>query len=1709
MDTWSRSAQFEVGPISWVHDLGPFGSVDAAKQAAYDWCRTTHDYVVPGLDCEPHPSFPDTVTHYESSGFYGLVINVYRDGGFHGNMTARWYVGSTTDDDCDPQVVDRADGHSCIDPEDLFTLEPPPEDVEPEMCVGNPCDPASGNKTQTEVDYRVAAEGVPSFVRYYSSKGSYRTGLGMPPGWRHNYTKSLDEGPDRKPSIFFPSPAADQSGFYHSASEACTQGWNDIKTVAFGGNLSSGTAALAGGNTCEVSSGGQTKAYLTVRSGGAWVPFTPPSSIKTIVRPNGSSIQFKQVGSDWVAALNGTVSLEASGSNWVFTDSNDTRETYDSSGRLISITKRNGQTETLDYDLTTAQGGDDDSTTLDRVTGPFGHLLTFAYDASGQLTTVTTPDGSITYAFDTSENLSSVTYPDSTVKQYVYEDPDLPHHLTGIIDENNDRFATWAYDDAGRAVLSEHAGGKESVTLTYNGNGTTTINSANGASRTYAFSTEAGRQRLSSITGDVCSDCVGGDIKSRTYDANGFLDEATDWNNVTTKTVRNSRGLTETLTEALGTADQRVTTTIWHADFRLPTKVTTPKNVTDTGHDTDGNPTSVTITGGGKTRTWGMTYNGDGQILTVDGPRTDVSDVTTMTYHICSTGGKCGQLASVTNALGHVTTYDDYDASGRLLEMTEPNGLETSFTYDSRGNVLTVTQTPVVGTPITTTMTYDDVGQLETLTTPEGVVLTYAYTATHYLDSVTDNAGNKISYTYDAMGNLTDEDTYDPYNVLARSMDYAYGLDEQLDSITNGSIVTTLAVDEVGNLGTTTDGLQNATGHLYDALNRLDQTTDALSGVTSYSYDAHDNLTSVAAPNSATTSYVYDDLDNLTSETSPDRGLTSYTHDDSGNVLTVTDARSVTATYTYDALNRVASINYPNSAENVTYGYDVVASNGVGRLTSISDQSGTTTYTYDEFGRIATDVRVIAGYTYTTSYAYDDDGNIQSVTYPSGRVVAYSSNTEGEITQVTSTKNSVVKTVISSASYEPFGPVSNLTYGNGVSFTYDHNTDYTVSDITATSIADKSYIYDLAGNIDEISDSIDTTRSRTYEYDALNRLASDLIVGTSDYAGMILSDSPLGYWRLGESSGTTAIDASGNGGDGTYVGPTVLGQAGLVAGTNTALRTNTTTGGYVIGPVLTGAALTGVEVWFQSDSLASHRDILSIYNGDSDRILIYHVGGGGKIGVWLDNTGTVLYSDGYVSPGQPHHLALWYDSSVNTTYMMIDGVTQQNTYAGNLLDVVNPQVLIGTATGGATYYPRFQGVLDEVAVYSGSVGGSMFAQHSTGEALDGLRFAYGANGNRESRVTSTATTSYIYDMASNRLSSIDGGSIQRDLVGNRTAAVGGIRTYGYSDANRLNEVKDSGVTAATYVHNALGQRTKKSVGSSTTIFLYDLAGNLLAEHDAYGGLIRDYVWMNGTPVAQIDQGEDFRYLHVDHLATPRLATDDAQSVVWRWDGDAFGTAAPDEDPDQDLVNVQVNLRFPGQYYDSETGFHYNYYRNYDPSTGRYLESDPIGLDGGLNTYIYVENMPTTYVDPFGLRGARSGRQYNPYSPNGYPSSGNRYGVPPLQGLQSVQNPANRVNPLNPAARSIVERAIANARDQFSWSRMDADVAGAGFEALNELGQRRKLERIFAEMWREMMGDADWRRDYWNKLLDEAEMCTHPDIVERARLIPTIGPWTRR
>ena len=198
--------------------------------------------------------------------------------------------------------------------------------------------------------------------------------------------------------------------------------------------------------------------------------------------------------------------------------------------------------------------------------------------------------------------------------------------------------------------------------------------------------------------------------------------------------------------------------------------------------------------------------------------------------------------------------------------------------------------------------------------------------------------------------------------------------------------------------------------------------------------------------------------------------------------------------------------------------------------------------------------------------------------------------------------------------------------------------------------------------------------------------------------------------------------------------------------------------------------------------------------------------------------------------------------------------------------------------------------------------------------------------------------------------------------------------------NTVTWVTGTTTNTATYDINALGQRVRKATPSSvvgTRRFMYDEAGRLAGEYDSAGKLVQETVWLGDVPVATLRPKSgstttpiaiDIFYVHADHLGTPRAITRPTDNkVVWSWENtEAFGNNLPNENPSA-LGTFSYNLRMPGQYFDQETGTFYNYFRDYDPSLGRYVQSDPIGLVGSVNTFAYVDEKPTKYIDASGLQ----------------------------------------------------------------------------------------------------------------------------------------------
>ncbi|TXH65378.1 MAG: RHS repeat protein [Lysobacteraceae bacterium] len=1161
--------------------------------------------------------------------------------------------------------------------------------------------------------------------------------------------------------------------------------------------------------------------------------------------------------------------VNADGIGWRLRDAGGEVREFDLNGYLIAV--RHADDPRRDVSIAYTDKA------IATIADAQGRVLRFEYTAN-RLTRIVLPDASaVAYGYDANLNLASVTYPGGAVRQYHYNEPGLAgaadqrHHLTGITAEDGQRYASFAYDARGRAISSRvHGAPDELTTVGYPTEDSATLATTTGGSDAYAIQPGTYRRILN------FTDSAG--TQTRTYDAQGRLATLTDARGVRSAFAYQDAFLTQIIRTVGSAEEQRE-----EIDFDPVAVRATEHRIRDTAgtllartvwaYNTRGQAVTVARIDpvSGQSRAVALSYceTADvaagacpmvGLLKAVDGPRADVTDTVSFSYRQSDAPGcetapttcayRKGDLWKTTNALGQATEALRFDGAGRLVSLRDANGVVTDLEYDTRGRT---TASKVRGTNDAsevddriTRIDYDPVGTVHRVTLPDGGGARFSYDPAQRLTAITDAAGNRITYTLNAAGQHTREDTRDASGALLRTLSATYdALGRMQTQVDADQHSTRLDYDAEDQLTLTTDALGRKTGHDYDALGRLRSTLQDVEGIaaqTTYRYDGLNRLTEVTDPNGLRTTYVHNAWGEALRQTSPDTGATLATYDNAGNPVTRTDARGVTVGMTYDALNRLIGLSYPDSSRNVGYAYDsapVDCQNGErfaqGRLSTMSDASGNTVYCYDRYGQLARKIQTTQGKTFTLRYLHTDPrgrlpgqdyalvnpppGN-QHIgwTYPDGASIRILRDANARPIELRVTQsNGQTTTLLRNATYYPFGPVSQWTYGNGRTLRRSLNQNYRpgfVEDIGPGGISE-GYWFDAAGNLEALrhANQLDPTK-RAYRYDGLNRLTEVREGG----ANTLLQ----GY----------AYDKTGN-------------------------RTGKTT--------------------------ASGQTSVYAY-----------------------------------APGK-HHLN------------QVGGIARQYDAAGNT-------VRIDAADGGSEEIPPDPG--------TGNPG--------EGPVLQRVR----TPGHATAGNTTTSNTTAPHTTAMN-------------------AAVAAVREFGYDDANRLHWVRRDGTLAMRYLYNGKGEQVYKIGGGLAVTTLYDEQGRWIGDYDSNSQPIQQAIWLDDLPVGLLvgaGANQMLYYIEADALGAPRVVIDPIRNAaIWRWDlsGEAFGDGAPDEDPDGDGVAFVFDMRFPGQRYDAATGLNYNYFRDYDPETGRYVQSDPIGLGGGISTYGYVGGSPLSETDPFGLSSANA------------------------------------------------------------------------------------------------------------------------------------------
>jgi RHS repeat-associated protein len=893
-------------------------------------------------------------------------------------------------------------------------------------------------------------------------------------------------------------------------------------------------------------------------------PTIPIASI-VMLRPNGQQEFFTKTNGVWTGDLPLVdVLTEADDAQGVPTgytvhlEATKETESYDATGKLLTVIDDKGQGITLTYsNANTPANLAPQAGLLLTVTDSWGRQLAFTYNNASQLYQVTLPDGGkLTYAYDaTTGNLLSVQYPDTTMRQYVYNESaltggtNLPSALTGVVDEANVRFENTTYDGAGRATSSSFAGNTNNTQIsydTYNRSEYSTVQYPLGQTAVTAFTTANGLDRISTVD-QPCGPGCGLTWKTRTYDANGYPASATDFNGNTTTTQYNDYGLLQVAVDGAGTPYQRTITTQWNTGFGKPTT----RQIQDSQNNLiassawaynalgeviaqcEMDPSvsaaaSYTCTNSGTVpagvRRWTYTYCTAvsakcpliGLMLTSTGPRTDLTQTTTYTYYTTSSATNCGtpgaacyqagDLKTVKDALGHVTTIASYDGAGRITRITDANGVKTDSTYSPRGWLLT----HIVG-GATTTLTYTAYGAVQTVKDPDGYVTTYGYDIAHRLTDITDAVGNNLHYTLDAAGNKTAEQIVNSSKVAVRSLARSFNTLGQLTAITDGLNKTIFnasysdSYDANGNPVHTADALGTQQKSGYDALNRLVSTIQNYNGAdtatqnatTTTTLDALDRTTNVQDPGSLHTAYTFDGLSNRTALTSPDTGTSTDTFDAAGNRLVHTDAKGIVSTSTYDALNRPTGTTYADITANVSYTYDeanavtgCASSSPIGRRTRIIENTVSTVFCYDARGNVLQKTQTVSGFKDVTQYAFTAGDRLKTMTAPDGTLTTYAHDTDGRVSSVTvkASGASSAANVATAITWLPFGPVGSYKLGNGQVVTRTYDANYRVTDVTSPALS-LHFALDASGDIAAIGNASGANpATETYHYDPLYRL---------------------------------------------------------------------------------------------------------------------------------------------------------------------------------------------------------------------------------------------------------------------------------------------------------------------------------------------------------------------------------------------------------------------------------------------------------------------------------------------------------------------------------------------------------------------------------------------------------------------------------------------
>ncbi|MFH8338670.1 putative T7SS-secreted protein [Streptomyces sp. AM6-12] len=938
----------------------------------------------------------------------------------------------------------------------------------------------------------------------------------------------------------------------------------------------------------------------------------------------------------------------------------------------------------------------------------------------------------------------------------------------------------------------------------------------------------------------------------------------------------------------------------------------------------------------------------------VDGGYTITDPETRRTWHFADRTAGLAVLEQVDDRNGNWITFE-YDAEGTPLAVVTSAGQGVRITTDS-GRV-TSYRLAATGEELKR-FAYTD-GNLTEVVNSSGLPLRFGYDDRGRITSWTDTNDRSYTYEYDhrdrcvaeggAAGHMTLRLTYG-------DRDPSTGL-RTTTATTAAGHTRRYLVNDVWQVVAENDPLGATTSHVRDRYNRLLSTTDPLGHTTSFRYDESGNLTSVVRPDGREARAEYDDLGLPVKLVNPDGTTVRQSFDTRGNRTSVTDPAGRTTRFTYDESGHLTSVTDPLGHTTT------LVCDRAGLPLTVTDPLGAVTrYVRDPFGRPVTITDPTGA---TTHLEWTTEGHLTRRTAPDGTTETWTYDGEGNCTTHTDALGGVTR-----FEYTHFDLLSARTGPDGVRYEFTHDAELRLTKVTNPQGLTWDYTYDAAGRL--LAETDFDNRTLTYAYDPAGRLTSrrnalgEVVSFERNELGQTLRKNAAGQVTTYAYDLTDQL-AQATGPDGTTLT--------LLRDRHGRLRSETVDGRTLtytydeLGRRTGRTTPTGAVTTWSYDAagrrtgmVASGRPIDFTYD-EAGRELTRHIAGTVTLAHTFDPLGRLTAqsvtgaddallqhrsytyrADGNLT-GIDDHLSgprrFDLDATGRVTAVHAAGWTERYAYdeAGNQTDATWPSGHPGTeATGPRTY--------------------------------DGTRILRAGN------------VRYEHD------------ALGRITLRQKTRLSRKPDTWRYSwdPEDRLTSVTTPDGTHWRYTYDPLGRRTAKlrlAADGETVLeqvtFTWD--GTTLCEQTTTSPSLPHPVTLTwdhqglrplsqteritsaNTPQEEIDSR--FFAIVTDLIGTPNELIDEQGNLAWRTRSTLWGTTAWATDS-----TTYTPLRFPGQYYDPETGLHYNYFRHYDPETARYLTSDPLGLAPAPNPVVYVGN-PHAWSDPLGLspcKAANSGER---------------------------------------------------------------------------------------------------------------------------------------